>query len=95
MHKMKMMSVDDLRLGDLDVTFPAPPTRKQAEKWLLINEAAKIFAKTIIETVPWSCDRDRSQEAIREAVMWAKEAILTWESTQIPSQESQAIWRDV
>ncbi len=70
--------IDDLRMRELEWDFPTRPTRPDdATNCLRINEAAKAFAKTVIETVPWSPDRDRATKAIRHAALLAKEAMLT------------------
>ncbi len=73
-------SVDETRIEQLDRDFASKfPRPEDAERYAAINEAAKAFAKVVIENVPWSVDRDRAVDRVRDAAMLAREAILTYE----------------
>jgi len=73
-----MRSVDELRLGQLDGEFASEALMPdEAERRAAINDEAKAFARTVIENVPWSVDRDHAVRLIREAAMWARDALRT------------------
>jgi hypothetical protein len=83
-----MKTVDEIRMEQLDGDFPIQmPQSHYAERYVAVNEGAKAFAKVVIENVPWSIDRDRAVQLIREAAMWAKDAMLTYKPPQEWSEE--------
>lgn len=72
-------AINKVKKRQLDCEFAGRlPTPEQAQLWAAINEAGKAFAQVVIENVPWSADRDRAIQGIREAAMLAREAVLTY-----------------
>lgn len=67
-------TVDEV-LDDL-FTYHAP-TPEQAEKYKAINEAAKEFARVVLDSCPRNPDRSAAIRKIREARMTANSAIAT------------------
>lgn len=51
------------------------PTQGQPEKYEVLRESAKQFAKKVLENVPPCADRTAAIRKIREAVMTANAAI--------------------
>ena len=81
-------TVDELRLKQLDQDFPSHLLKAEgAERYTAITEAAKTFARFVIQNVPWSVDRDSAVQRIREAAMYAKEAILVHDLSAAQSIE--------
>lgn len=61
---------------DLDNIFTYhPPTEGQVEQYSNIRNAAKEFARVVIENSPSSSDQSTAIRKIREAVMTANAAI--------------------
>lgn len=51
------------------------PTPEQVEDYEVLRDAAKSFARTLMQVVPASADRSAALRKVREAVMTANAAI--------------------
>lgn len=68
-----------LGIADLEELFKYhPPDPDQQLKYVEIREAAKAFAKVILEKTPVSADQTAAIRKIREAVMTANAAIALY-----------------
>lgn len=69
---MTCQTINERQLDQLDCDFfPDPPREGQTEKWVAVTEAAKVFAKAVIENVPWSTNRDLALKSLRESTVMA------------------------
>ncbi len=63
-------TIDDIRLDALESEFECDENNDAAAE---ITAAARALAKAVIENVPWSQDRDRIVEVVRQAAKCAIE----------------------
>lgn len=64
------------QIEELDHLFTYhPPTGDQIPRYTAINEAAKAFARVVLENTPRSADQSAAMRLIREARMTANSAI--------------------
>jgi hypothetical protein len=76
MHENKN-TVDTLGAMLDDLFTYHPPTEEQKAKYEAINEAAKNFARVVIENCPGSPDATAAVRLVREARMTANASIAT------------------
>lgn len=77
--KGNYITVNELRNAEIEWEFRTTNSNVCQES-IRVNEAAREFAKAIIQVVPWSVDRDRAVQSVREAAIWAREALQTHEA---------------
>lgn len=66
---------------DLDKLFTYhAPQGDQADRYLAIRQAARVFAETVVNLAPVSRERDFAISHIESAVMWANAGIARKES---------------
>ena len=62
--------------SDLDNWFTYhSPTAEQLPKYQAVRDAAKVFAKVVVDNTPSSADQTAAVRKIREATMTANQAI--------------------
>ena len=71
-----------MRNPPIQVAFThQPPKGNQTQRYALIREEAKRFARLIQDSVPPSEDREQALAKLRETVMWANAGIACNETS--------------
>jgi hypothetical protein len=70
------MSFIEYTPEDLDKFFTYhAPRGDQADRYLAIRQAARLFAETVVNLTPQSRERTHAINRVQEAVMWANAGI--------------------